>query len=290
MAISYSHILGELIGNFFEDTIIQFLNPMISSKGCYLDYRHPRQTRDGKKEVLGTDLEGNAHKLDIVIEAGGDDNKIGKPIAFIEIAWRRYVKHSKAKVQEIAGAIMPLVRTYHQHAPFYAAILSGEFTDNAINQLKSQGFYVLYFTYKEMAAIFKTAGISIYWDEDSKESVMKGIAKKIKSLSKTEYESLQKSFFNLQAQKLQKLADELEKSISRVITQVVVLPIHGTTTSLQSINDAIRYISNYNETNCNASLIRYELKIKYSNGDEIMMTCSNKRNAIQFLNQYVYPA
>lgn len=286
MATSYSHKLGELIGDFFEDSIIQYLNPIVSKKGYYLDYKHPRSARNGKREVLGTDSEGNTHKLDIVIEKGGSETQMGKPIAFIEMAWRRYVKHSKAKVQEIAGAIMPLVRTYHQQAPFYAAVLSGEFTDNAINQLKSQGFYVLYFTYEEMANIFATAGISILWEEDSNESVMKKIATKIESLSKPKYKALQKSFFTHQSTKLKELADELEKSISRVVTQVIVLPIHGAATSLQSISDAITYINNYQEASCSASLLRYELKIRYSNGDEITMICSDKRNAIQFLNQY----
>lgn len=287
MATSYSHKLGELIGDFFEDSIIQYLNPIVTQKGYYLDYKHPRPARNGKREVLGTDLEGNRHKLDIVIEKNGSETQMGKPIAFIEMAWRRYVKHSKAKVQEIAGAIMPLVRTYHQQAPFYAAVLSGEFTDNAINQLKSQGFYVLYFTYKEMTEIFATAGISILWEENSEESVMKKIATKIESLSKDKYKALQESFFTLQSTKLKELADELYKSISRVVSQVIVLPIHGASTSLLSISDAITYINNYSETSCNATILRYELKIRYNNGDEITMICSDKRNAIQFLNQYI---
>lgn len=286
MALSYSHKLGELIGDFFESSIIQYLNPIVTKQGYYLDYKHPRSARDGKREVIGTDSDGNHHKLDIVIEDGGSDSVIGKPVAFIEMAWRRYVKHSKAKVQEIAGAIMPLVRTYHQQAPFYAAVLSGEFTENALQQLTSQGFYVIHFSYKDMIDIFSSVNISIVWEEDSNESVMKRIAHKIESLSNRKRVILQKAFFEKQATKLQALAQELERAFSKKISQVIVLPIHGTASSLTTIDDAISFISNYEESSCNASLLRYEITIRYNNDDRITMECSNKRDAIQFLNQY----
>lgn len=44
------------------------------------------------------------------------------------------------KVQEISGAILPLVETHAKNIPFYAAVLAGEFTENALDQLESQGF------------------------------------------------------------------------------------------------------------------------------------------------------
>ena len=98
MATSPSHQLGEWIGDFFERSIINYLQPIIIKKGFYLDYRHPRAAREYKKEVIGIDKEGNKHKLDIVIEKNGSENTFGIPKAYIEMAWRRYVKHSKNKV------------------------------------------------------------------------------------------------------------------------------------------------------------------------------------------------
>lgn len=140
MAASPSHQLGELIGDFFELAIIKYLSPIVSKHSYYLDYRHPRPARGNKREVIGIDHNGNKHKLDIVVEANGSEEVFGVPRAFIEMAWRRYVKHSKNKVQEIAGAILPLVETHANHMPFYAAVLAGEFTENSLVQLRSQGF------------------------------------------------------------------------------------------------------------------------------------------------------
>lgn len=50
MANSPSHRLGELIGDFFEESIIEYLKPLVNKKGFYLDYRHPRKARNGVKK------------------------------------------------------------------------------------------------------------------------------------------------------------------------------------------------------------------------------------------------
>lgn len=53
MATSPSHQVGEWIGDFFENSIINYLKPIIMKKGFYLDYRHPRAARNYRKEVIG---------------------------------------------------------------------------------------------------------------------------------------------------------------------------------------------------------------------------------------------
>src|SRR3972149_1431769 len=72
------------------------------------------------------------HGLDYVLERDGSNGKMGKPVAFIETAWRRYTKHSRNKAQEIQGALMPLLETHKDDAPFLGAILAGVFTDGAL--------------------------------------------------------------------------------------------------------------------------------------------------------------
>lgn len=184
MAKSPSHRLGELIGDLFEEALIEYLKPLAENKGYYLDYRHSRAARDDGKEVIGLDEDGNKHKLDIVIEANGSEEEMGIPRAFIEMAWRRYTKHSKAKAQEIAGAILPLVNTYKQYCPFYAAVLSGEFTQNSITQLESQGFYVVHIPYEDMCVLFKeTVGIDIAWEQHTPDSQINQIAKYVEALT-----------------------------------------------------------------------------------------------------------
>jgi hypothetical protein len=121
------------------------------------------------KKVTWKDVNGNAHDLDFVLERSGTDETIGVPVAFIETAWRRYTRHSRNKAQEIQGAIQVLFLTHKHGCPFIGAILAGEFTTGALNQLKSLGFHVLYFPYDSIVQAFKSAGVNADFDEDTPE-------------------------------------------------------------------------------------------------------------------------
>lgn len=285
MADSPSHKLGEYIGDFFEDSIVKYLSAQIP-KDYYLDYRHERIARNGGKEVIGIDKDGNKHKLDIVIERNGSEREKGIIKAFIEMAWRRYKKHSKNKVQEISGAIIPLINTYAREMPFYAAILSGEFTENSIKQLESQGFYVLYFTYDEMCTVFESINVSIHWGEKTSEDYLQGIIDQMPEKNSSNYVALQTAFLNQQHEKLQGLTDALLTSLNQKVTEIVVSPLHGTQNILYSINDALTYINAYDENNT-VPILRYEITVKYNTGVEYTMKCPDKKMAIQFLNGYI---
>ena len=285
MATSPSHQLGEFIGDFFEFSIIEYLRPIIIKKGYYLDYRHPRMARGNKKEVIGIDYNGNKHKLDIVIEEGGSEAAFGRYKAYIEMAWRRYVKHSKNKVQEIAGAILPLVETNAKENPFYAAVLAGEFTENALTQLRSQGFYVLYFNYDEICKIFDTIGLSIRWEEDTSEADIQKIATKFERLTSAQIKKLRANFFAMYKKQLDDLASALCNSLEATVSEVIVIPLHGTAKSLCDTDEAVKFILSYDQST-HEPIYRYEIIVRYNNGDEYTMKCANKTKAIQFLNQY----
>ena len=107
MAISPGHKFGQLIGEVLEQAIEPILCEFAKKQGLYLDKKGPRPARVGQK-VCWTDLNGNKHDLDFVIEREGSRDRVGVPVAFIEAAWRRYTKHSRNKAQEIQGAILPL--------------------------------------------------------------------------------------------------------------------------------------------------------------------------------------
>ena len=287
MATSPSHKLGELIGDFFELAIVEYLRPIVSQKGYYLDYRHPRPARGNQREVIGIDNVGNKHKLDIVVEQGGSETAFGVPKAYIEMAWRRYKKHSKNKVQEIAGAIIPLVQTHAKEIPFYATVLAGEFTDNAIRQLRSQGFFVLYFTYTEICNLFETIGVSIRWEENTNEEKLQNIIDELNlALSDdNDIRKLLECFYAMYKQHLESLVEALCRSLDTVIAEVIVVPVHGVPQICESVDKALSFIMNYNE-NTISPILRYEIIVRYNNGEEYTMRCSDKRKAIQFLNQY----
>ena len=75
--------------------------------------------------------------------------------------------------------------------------------------------------------------------------------------------------------KLIDLTNALLEALDTVIEQIIVVPIHGFVTTLQSIEDAIGFIMNYDE-NTKAPILSYEITIRYNNGEEYIMKCKDK--------------
>ena len=170
--------------------------------------------------------------------------------------------------------------------PFHAAVLAGEFTSNSLIQLRSQGFFVLYFTYGQICDLFATEGISLHWEENTAEEELYRIIETFPDNADPRYLRLQQTFLRMYHRELTELSDALLNSLHNSISQVLVVPIHGYAYRLDSIPDAIDFVINYRE-DTHQPILRYELIVRYHNGDEFTMKCTDKRKAIQFLNQYL---
>jgi hypothetical protein len=173
MAASPSHRFGQIIGEMLEAAIQPILVTVAKDHNLYLDSKRPRKARGGKRKVGWMDSKKNNHDLDYVLEQGGTEDATGTPKAFIEIAWRRYTKHSKNKAQEIQGAITPLAERYNDAHPFLGVVLAGEFTEPSLNQLRSHGFEVLYFPYQSVVKAFAVAGINATVEENTSDAQVK---------------------------------------------------------------------------------------------------------------------
>jgi hypothetical protein len=155
MAEAAGHKFGQFIGEYCEGAIEPLLKEFADRHGLFLDKAGDRPARSGKK-VKWIDSYGNSHNLDYVLERGGTPEKVGTPVAFIESAWRRYTKHSRNKAQEIQGAVLPIRDRHQFSAPFMGCVLAGVYTAGALEQLRSIGFKILYFTYDSVIEAFNT--------------------------------------------------------------------------------------------------------------------------------------
>lgn len=285
MAESLAHTFGQVIGNVLEDAIEPMLQRFADERGLYLDKKGLRKARKGKK-VTWTDLHGNAHDLDFVLERGGTDEVIGTPVAFIETAWRRYTKHSRNKAQEIQGAIQALVSTYKHCCPFTGAILAGVFTDGAINQLKSLGFHILFFPYESILGAFQTVGMEASFDENTPE---KEFRRKL-SCWKTNDQKARRNVAIQLVRGHHKDIDEflsaLDDVVKRRIERIIVTPLHGRETECSSVGEAISFLSSYESSHVQGPVYRYEIHIRYNSGDRITAEFTEKAAALEFLKRY----
>ena len=284
MAESLSHKFGQIIGDLLELAIEPHLEKFARKHKLFLDKKGERKARTGKK-LSWTDGKDNKHDLDFVLERGGTINKTGIPVAFIEVAWRRYTKHSRNKAQEIQGAIIPLTEKYKNSSPFVGVVLAGEFTDGSLNQLKSHGFGVLYFPYATVVKAFGKFGIDAASDEGTSE---KDFKKKIENWNKLQDKTdVAKELLKLNKKNVDEFLGSLSKSVSRFIERVIILPLHGQESSSDTVTQAIDFLKKYSEDKPKLPLAKYEIIIKYNTGDRIEANLKDKGDTIKFLESYL---
>jgi hypothetical protein len=283
MAQSPAHRFGQIIGEVLESAIRPIVEAVAIEHGFYLDAKRPRKARGGKSKVAWVDGKGNSHDLDYVIEAGGTDDKIGAPKAFVEIAWRRYTKHSRNKAQEIQGAIIPLMERYFDSHPFLGVILAGVFTAGSLNQLRSLGFNVVYFPYESVIAAFASVGIDAAYDEDTPDAHLKRKVTQYKKLKVSDRERIAAFLRELHKAELVTFSAALRTTLARSILSVYILPLHGSPRILGDVAEAIAFIEAFDESKPCEPFTRYEVGVRYSNGDEIRGQFKDKMTAVAFL-------
>ncbi len=284
MAESPSHRLGQIIGELVEDAIHPLLEEVARRHGLYLDAKHPRKARGGKSKVAWTDANGNTHDLDYVLELGGTEGQIGSPKAFVEIAWRRYTKHTRNKAQEIQGAIIPLAERYADARPFLGVVLAGVFTEASLSQLRSLGFKVVYFPYDSVLAAFAAEGFDVAFDEHTTDSQVARKVRQCRKLTAGQRAGIAKFLRNRHRDDLDTFASALNSSLTRTIQYVYVLPLHGSRRNLGDVARAIAFIESFDETSTGAPFVRYEVGVRYCNGDEIRGHFEDKAAAVAFLH------
>ncbi|MCA9077650.1 MAG: hypothetical protein KDA93_21670 [Planctomycetaceae bacterium] len=283
MALSPSHKFGQIIGDLLEEILHRPLSQVAKKHGLYLDVKHPRPARNNRKLVKWKDHKGNDHDLDFVFEQGGSEDEIGVPKAFIESAWRRYTKHSRNKAQEIQGAITVLAETYSQHKPFLGAVLAGVYTKGSRRQLESHGFSLLYCPYEVVLKAFASVGIDAAFDEDTPTKVLQDKVNAYDALTKSQRSVLRRRFHQLTRDQITLFISELESSLTRGIDRIRVGTLHGSVCQLQSVDEAVQFITAYDEEQDINGFVRYEVDIRYTNGDHVNGEFELKATAIRFL-------
>jgi hypothetical protein len=286
MAESASHKWGQTIGDLLQHSLREELQKVADRHQLYLDYQRDRPARKGSR-VSWQDRYGNSHDLDYVFERGGTDTTIGQPAAFIEVAWRRYTKHSKNKAQEIQGAALALAETYSHFRPFLGIVLAGEFTGNAVAQLRSHAFSVFHIPYADIMKAFASVGIDASYDESTSEKRFREKIKQYGALAPKQVANLKQALLASpqpgQAP-LKAFLETLDASLSRRIVGITVLVLHGQPQQIVTVAEAIDYLQSYEDTRPGLALAaRYEIDVRYNNGDVIHGIFQAKDAAIRFL-------
>lgn len=290
---SPGHKLGQMIGDFFEkfvDTVLAARLEKIALKHrLYLDRKGQRPTVRGKlKKVSWLDNRGNKHDLDFVLEYGGSVATKGRPIAFVEAAWRRYTKHSINKSGEIEGALIHL-RDSHRTCRFVGAALAGEWTVGAIKQMESRGITLLHIPYIAVINSFRIRGIDLDYAELASPREKHSLIRSLKALRDSEWTEIAVALEQEVAEELSAFLLSLEASVTTEITQVLVCGLFGRRAEVPSVAKAIEWITHFDPSTVeNTVFEKFEVLLRFKDGREIDgRSFPNKDSAIIFLRQFL---
>lgn len=284
MANSPSHRFGQIIGDLLEEIMTPQFQSFCDIRGLYLDKKGVRGSARSGKKVAWIDKYGNSHDLDFVIEKGGSESVRGRPLAFIEAAWRRYTKHSRNKAQEIQGAILPIAEKYDWDKPFLGVILAGVFTSGSLNQMRTSGFEVALFPYESIVATFASVGIPAAFDENTPDATFQTTIDRIEAISPQMRVQLKQHLIDRNQALLDRFFSELQATLDRQIDRIILIPLHGQQNEFVTVTDAIAYVTSYSENKLHeGGFKKYEIIVRYNNDDKIDASFQNKEKAIAFL-------
>src|SRR5690606_24987677 len=172
-------------------------------------------------------------------------------------------------------------------APFMGVMLAGEFTGGALNQLRSLGFHVLYFPYDLILQAFKKYGIDASTEENTTEKDFQDkIDKWVKFNNK---KNLANYLLRLNKVEVDTFCENLEMAVTRLIESIRVLPLHGDSKALTTVEEAIDFIESYQNDNGSLPVLKYEIVVRYNNKDKVEGIFNSKESAIEFLESYAAP-
>jgi len=79
---------------------------------------------------------------------------------------------------------------------------------------------------------------------------------------------------------------ELRRSLSRRVMGITVSILHGQPKEISSVQDAITYIERYRAESASQPILKYELHVRYNNGDTIHAVFDSKKEAVAFLKTF----
>jgi hypothetical protein len=276
-----------MIGHFFEEFFSDTFSAFARERNLYCDQKGPRPAvRGDKLKVTWLDSDGNSHDLDYVLEVGGSETNQGQPIAFIELAWRRYTKHSRNKSGEIEGSLLHLRNTYRS-CRFVGALLAGEYSDGGLRQLRSHQIAVLHIPFKKIAAAFRIKEVDLEYPESASDAVKRQVISRWESLSEADLKAIRRALQRAIKNDLGNFMDALESAISREVESVRILSLYGEEIQCHSIAESIELLNRYEpSTGKILEHYKFEIYIRFKNGSKVEGTFMTKAEALEFLSLF----
>lgn len=189
----------------------------------------------------------------------------------------------------------PVALTFSQQQPFLGAVLAGEFTRNALQQLQSKGFAVLHVPYQSILLAFRELGIDASSEDGaggtSEEQFRKKISKWQKLGQSRAIDRLLQQLVLLHLGEIAEFKRRLDNSLTRRVISIRLAVLRGHTVECGSVESAVAYLV---EEERSAHRLRqagqereaFEVQVRFNTGAKIDAAFPRRDEAIAFLRSF----
>ncbi len=284
---SAGHGLGQLVGKWFEEYfVLPLLTRVANQLQLFLDAPTIERTSRGRK-ILWQDVYGGFVDYDFVLELGGTLDSRGIPVAFIESFWRRGSRHSRDKIRDDSGKLLPM-RDKYPTARFLGVIAAGELTLPAKTMLHDRNIDLFYVSKEKVLNAFKVNGLTIdYLDtvsEREKEELLLDFERAFTSSKKQQVAS---TLLDLIGQaSVNSYVDRVRAKLSALPQELRIIVRHESNPlRFQSIESVSQFLTNPKFIVTN-NREEYIYQITYSDGEEFSRIVDTM-NGLKELHQQI---
>src|SRR5690606_21916186 len=164
------------------------------------------------------------------------------------------------------------------------AALAGIFTNGALDQLRSVGFTVLMFPYETICTAFKEIGLDVRFDENTEDADFANVVGVIDGLDPFQRRAVENRLIELNQTALDEFIQCLGDALDKQIEKIRVIPLFGKDNEFDQIRDATSFINAFDDVTSSGVFQKFEIQVRFTNGDNIEAEFNSKHGALEFLN------
>ena len=123
-----------------------------------------------------------------------------------------------------------------------------------------------------------------FFDEKSPDNIIGQRIAAYEALSPQQVRNIENKVLKIKRKEIDNFISELNKTITRTVSKIIIVAIHGNTHEVNSIDAAIKFIQTHKPEKGPLDILGFNIFIRYNNGDKIDANFQNKEKAVDFLN------
>ena len=177
---------------------------------------------------------------------------------------------------------------------FCGAVLAGEFTRSALQQLESKGFGVLHIPYGSILAAFKGLGIDASSEDGAAGTTEEQFREKIAGWeSQPQPQAAERLLTKLHALHGHEIADfkqRLEAALTRQVSAIRLIVLRGHSVECHDVESAIVYLIEEEKSHRlredGEQREAFEVQVRFNTGSKIEATFPKRAEAVAFLRGF----